>query len=326
MRQRLFTQQARLYWIGIVIGVAYGLVARWAFYNPALREFFTVMTCGFIFLIPTSLGYIMLRFVKEPRWWQRLVLPWIPGFILVLTAYAVGWESSLCIVMALPVFMIMGSAGGLLEAITRAKFSERNRFGALIAIVLLPYGVTPLEQLAGLPSQVRRVETQILIDAPVVTVWENIIRVPAIRPEELSFSWVHLIGIPRPVAALLSHEGVGGVRHATFAGGVTFVETIYEWTPQHALAFGTDAVAESMNADELNTRVIVGGAYFDTLEGRYWLEPVSDHELILHLTSEHRLSTRFNFYAGLWTDWIMRSTQNTILKVIKACCENADPL
>jgi hypothetical protein len=323
MKNWLFSRKARGLWLAVAAGVAYGLVARLAFYGatPAWENLFTTMTCGFIFLMPAALGYLTVRFLHAPRLWQRIVLPWLPGFILVATAFAVGWEGSICIVMALPAFMVMGSIGGLLEQRTRHRLSDRNQMSALLGILLLPYAVAPLEQLNGLPAQVRTVETQIVIDADVETVWQQIIRVPAITAEEQRFNLVHLIGIPKPVEATLSHEGVGGVRHATFEHGVTFVETINEWEPNHALAFTIDALAETMAVEDLNAQVVVGGAYFDTLDGRYELEPLADGRVVLHLSSEHRLSTRFNFYAGWWTDWVMRSTQNYILEVIKARCE-----
>lgn len=323
MRNWLLSRKARGLWIAVGVGIAYGLLARLAFYSPAWQELFTVMTCGFIFLMPAALGYLTLRFVREPRLWQRIILPWVPGFVLVAVAFAIGWEGSLCIVMALPAFMVMGSVGGLVEQTARSTLSDRGQLGALLGVLLLPYAVSPVEQLMNLPTEVRTVETQIVIDADVETVWQNIIRVPAITQEEQHFNWVHQIGIPKPVAATLSQEGVGGVRHATFEHGVTFVETIYEWEPQRSVAFTIDALAETIAAADLNTQVVVGGAYFDTLDGRYAIEPLADGRVLLHLSSEHRLSTRFNLYAGWWTDWIMRSTQTYILAVVKARCERA---
>jgi hypothetical protein len=41
----------------------------------------------------------------------------------------------------------------------------------------------------------------------------------------------------------------------------------------------------------------------------------------LHLSSRHRLSTRFNFYAGVWTDFIMHDLQQAILSVIRQRAE-----
>ena len=37
------------------------------------------------------------------------------------------------------------------------------------------------------------------------------------------------------VEATWSREGVGGVRHASFAGGVVFVETVTVWEPGEPL-------------------------------------------------------------------------------------------
>ncbi len=312
-------------YVAIAAGLVYGLLARLAFYRSDWQELFAVMTCGFIFLMPAALGYLTLYFVRVPKLWQRIVLPWIPGLLLVLTAYIVGWEGSICIVMALPPFMIMGTMGGLLEQRSRAGLAEQQQLSALLGVLLLPYATSPLEQLASLPDQIRTVETQIVIDADVNTVWEQIIRVPAITPAEQRLSWVHVIGIPKPVAATLSAEGVGGVRHATFDHGITFVETVTVWEPQQTIAFTIDPLAATMAVEALNAQVVVGGAYFDTLTGRYDLEPLADGRVRLHLASEHRLSTRFNLYAGWWTDGVMRSTQNYILAIVKERAEKDTP-
>jgi hypothetical protein len=53
------------------------------------------------------------------------------------------------------------------------------------------------------------------------------------------------------------------------------------------------------------------------LQGEYHIEPIGGHRAVLHLSSRHRLSTRFNAYAGLWSDAIMRDIQQSILLVIK---------
>jgi len=43
--------------------------------------------------------------------------------------------------------------------------------------------------------------------------------------------------------------------------------------------------------------------------------------VLLHLSSQQRLSTHFNFYSHLWTEWLMDSIQGYILEVIKGRCE-----
>jgi hypothetical protein len=66
----------------------------------------------------------------------------------------------------------------------------------------------------------------------------------------------------------------------------------------------------------------VGGPYFDVLQGSYRIEPLT-RGVRLHLSSEHRLSTRFNPYAALWTDFIMRDTQDYILRIVARRAERS---
>ena len=75
MNNWLLSRKARSLWIAVGVGVVYGLIARLAFYYPAWENLFTVMTCGFIFLMPAALGYLTVRFLHAPRLWQRIVLP-----------------------------------------------------------------------------------------------------------------------------------------------------------------------------------------------------------------------------------------------------------
>jgi hypothetical protein len=115
--------------------------------------------------------------------------------------------------------------------------------------------------------------------------------------------------------------GVGAVRHATFERGVLFVETITKWEPEKDLAFTIKADTAHIPPTTLDQHVTIGGPYFDVLEGEYRIEPSGPGKVILHLSSQHRLSTRFNSYAGFWTDFIMRDTQEYILEIIKRRCE-----
>jgi hypothetical protein len=167
----------------------------------------------------------------------------------------------------------------------------------------------------------RRVENVIDIHAPAPVIWKNIESVRPIHPQELPSSWSHNIGFPDPVEATLSHEGLGGVRDATFTGGVTFVETVNVWEPEQRLAFSIHA--QDVPAITLDDHVRVGGPYFDVLLAEYRLEPLAGGTIRLHLTSQHRLSTGFNWYAHWWTDAVMSDLQSKILHVVKERCERA---
>ncbi|HNC44239.1 MAG TPA: hypothetical protein PLU80_08735, partial [Acidobacteriota bacterium] len=218
---------------------------------------------------------------------------------------------------------IFSSIGGAFMGLAFETDGHSHTKGTplLIVCAVLPLVCSSIEHQFPLPQSVQAVETQITINAPSEVIWQNIERVPAIQPQEHKTSLFHLLGFPRPVEATLSHPGVGGVRHATFEGKVLFVETITTWEREKKLAFTIKADTASIPPTTLDEHVTVGGPFFDVLDGTYWLEPVGHNQVILHLSSNHRLSTRFNFYAGWWTDAIMRDIQNNILGIIKNRCE-----
>jgi len=113
------------------------------------------------------------------------------------------------------------------------------------------------------------------------------------------------------------------VRRASFAGGVLFTETVDVWEPQQRLAFSIRADSAQIPDTTFDEHMRVGGVYFDVLRGEYRIEQLSDDRVRLHLSSRHRLSTDFNWYAGMWTDAMMSDMQRSILQVIKARCERA---
>jgi hypothetical protein len=305
----------------VVGGVLYGLLARLAFSEslPIAEP----MTFTFIFLVPLAVGYASVAGSPQDqrRAFTALLLSLAATFILLVTVLAVGVEGLICVVMMTPVFFVMALAGGALAIIVRKVRNRRMRATAFVMVLVLPYAAGPMEQRMPQLQTRRVVENRIRIHADAPTVWRQIIRVPAIRPEEYRTTFIHRIGFPRPIEATLSHEGVGGVREASFERGVLFRETVIDWVPERRLSF-TIAV-DSIPTRTLDQHVTVGGEYFDVLDGTYEIVPVAPGEVELRLWSTHRLSTHFNGYASLWTDFVMRQIQGNILQVVRHRAEAA---
>jgi hypothetical protein len=131
------------------------------------------------------------------------------------------------------------------------------------------------------------------------------------------------MGFPRPLSAEIDREEVGGVRRARFAGGVLFLETVTDLTVDSLLSFGIRAQTDSILPSTLDEHVTIGGPYFDVLQGTYRIERIAPDAVRLHLTSRLRVSTHFNWYAGLWADAVMGSIQRNILEVEKVRAEGA---
>lgn len=282
-----------------------------------------IMTASFLVLVPIVMGLITVAEAQHSRLrpiWQWILLPWLPIIVSLAIVYLLNLEGLICILLALPVALVSSSIGGLIAGIVQRYFRRPTR-RSLACVLLLPVFIAPLELQLPPPAQFRTVQTQIGIQASAETIWKNIEQVKAISPEEIRPTWTHTIGFPLPVAATLSHRGIGGVRHASFERGLLFIETINKWDEGHTLGFSIKANTEHIPPQTLDEHVTIGGRYFDVLNGEYRLEPQPGGIIILHLSSEERLSMDFNSYAGLWTDAIMRNLQQSILEVIKHRCE-----
>jgi uncharacterized membrane protein YhaH (DUF805 family) len=316
------------YWllVGAVIGAGYGLSLRLL----AATHFagLEVMSFGFIFFMPFALGCVTV-YVAELREkqtaWVWVLLPWVPvvgalaGTILALL------EGLICVVMFLPLALVLSTAGGIAGGVAgRLIRSRRARTITVTCVMVLPFFTMAWERPVFYQLESRRVENVIDIRATPEAVWRNIERVPAIGKDELPNTWAGKIGFPDPIEATLSHEGVGGVRDASFERGLSFLETVDVWEPERRLSFKIAANTDQIPPTTLDEHVRVGGEYFDVLRGEYRLEPLGNGITRLHLTSEHRLSTDFNWYAHLWTDAVMSDLQWRILQVIKRRCEGGN--
>lgn len=311
----------------VALGAGYGLLLRMAMKNPWLPHLqipflsntFNVMTVAFLFLGPVVMGVLTIRRTASHgpvRVWEWIVLPWVSVVFTFIGAGILLLEGSICLIFALPFALLGASIGGVIGGLlTRDRNRLSNSTTAYVA--LLPFLLAPIENRLTAPTQTRTVESDIRIHASPSAVWHNIERVPAISPAELRDTWAQRIGFPRPVEATLSFEGVGGIRHATFEHGLLFIETVTDWRPEQRLAFSIKADTSTIPPTTLDEHVTIGGRYFDVLDGEYRVEPLSNGDTLLRLTSHQRLSTTFNGYAGLWSDAIMQNLQTSILQVIQ---------
>lgn len=325
--QSRWSRKSTLALMGAVAGLLYGIGLRLlALFHASGSDFrLEIMSVGFIILMPFAMGFITIAVaeIRQPQpIWKWCLLPWVPLFGALAAMVLMRLEGWICIVMFTPLALVVATIGGLAGGVSgRVIRSRRTRNLTLTCIVVLPLFTATWEKPVFYELQSRRVDNVIDIQASPEVVWKNIERVPAIQTSELPKSWTRKIGFPDPVEATLSHEGVGGVRNASFAGGLLFIETVDVWEPQQRLAFAITPQTDKIPATTLDEHVRVGGPYFDVLRGEYRLEPLPNGITRLHLSSSQRVSTDFNWYAHLWTDAVMSDLQQRILYVIKNRCE-----
>jgi hypothetical protein len=319
--------------LAVLSGACLGLLVRYLLSGPAVQNkhvlamniIAPVVSIGFLAIVPMSMGYLSVQEylratpVEQINGYKWFFLPWASVTLSMFVAALVGWEGSICILFAAPIMLLFSMVGGIVARMVWGRFGV-NSPGRASAFAV-PLLVLLIEAHIPNPYEIRTVRTEVLIHAPTSSVWDNIKSVRLIEPTELPQSWVGRVGFPRPLAATLSREGVGGVRNATFSGGLTFTETVNRWEPGRDLRFSIQANTDSIPKSTLDEHVTIGGAFFDVLDGEYTLEERPDG-VLLHLSSRERLSTHVNPYAGQWTDAVMRAIQKQILDVIRHRAES----
>lgn len=313
--------------LALGFGLAYAFFARY-FFDSGILPGNGLLSIAFLLVIPAALGAITAHFIPQEgsgKWWRLAWAPFLVVFTFLVAAILFHLEGIICLIIICPAFLVLAVIGAFLySTIADKQTSQRDKTLVVAAFAVLPFLAAPLENQLSNPDDFRRVENAVVINAPAAVVWQHIIRVAPIPAAALGNSIIDDIGFPRPVEATLTHEGVGGVRHATFERGVEFIETVDEWVPLQRLSFSIVPNTATIPPTTFDEHVIVGGRFFDVLRGTYELQPAGPGRTRLVLHSQQRLSTTLNWYAGLWTSYVMSEIQGRILTVLKQRCETAD--
>ncbi len=306
----------------VAIATFYALGSWLMFTRPNLDDLFPIVSGAFLFSMPFAFGalvcFLGFKFGKPGRFWSLAAPPLLIAGLSVL-AFLLGMEAAICLVVASPILMIMALLGGWIMSWVLNR-SGRDRV-CVTLFVLLPYAIAPIEQMWQAPHETRVMQNAVTIRASPETIWNQIYEVPTIKNDELPAQWIYHIGFPRPIAATIDKQGIGGRRHATFERDVSFFEIVTHWEPAKKLSFTIKADPDFIPHTAFDEHIIVGGRFYDVLDGTYEIEPRNDGTCLLHLSSTHRLSTRFNWYAGWWSEWVMNQIQGSILEVIRKRCE-----
>ena len=306
----------------IAIPTGYAIILRLFFGVSTWEDLFSVMSVSFLFCLPTIVGVLTVYFstiekVKNRAY--RIFTPWIPILIFLVITLAFAMEGWACWLMVLPLFLIAASIGGLNGGYFKMKKQSTNVYISVLA--MLPLMMAPVEAMVGTIPGTYEAYTFIDINAPADKIWSNVTRVKEIKEEQDKGWLTRTLGFPRPVKAELNFEGVGAYREAIFTNGLVFHETVSEYIDQKKMVFSIKAYPHEIPSTTMDEHVVIGGNYFDVLNGTYELEKLNETTHRLHLYSHFKLTTTFNFYASWWAKWIMKDIQNNILQVEKQRAE-----
>ncbi|HCW06722.1 MAG TPA: hypothetical protein DGG95_05090, partial [Cytophagales bacterium] len=304
----------------ILLPVVVALVFMKLFNIGSLQGLWQLMTLTFFISLPYLVGVLTIflsRVDKVKSLAYRAFMPWVPIFLFFVLTLILSIEGWACWLMILPIFLLFASLGGLTAGYFKVRKSEKSNRLHLSLAVLLPFVIGPIEKAIGEIPGFYTAYTYIDIDADKENIWSNVTRVRAITKTEDQSQLTNFMQIPRPIKAELDFEGVGASREAIFDGGLIFHEKVLKYEHQKLMSFSIRANTYEIPSTTFDEHVLIGGEFFDVLQGTYKLEPISKGHYRLHLSSEFKLNTTFNFYASIWGRLIMKDIQNNILKVIK---------
>ena len=316
----MFLKRNRSITTGALLGVPYGLLARWLFALDGTRDYLEIMSVAFIFLVPMVLGGITVYYGTDTQRQSRsfqVTGPWVTVFVFLLINLVLGMEALLCVIMLLPAFMFSASVGGIIMGII---LRSRQRPQTLKVVLFLPLLVGLAEANIEGTQGIYEVETAIIINSGKSVIWEEVKCIQDIKEDELAWTLSHAIGIPKPLNAALSSEGVGGERKITWDRGIAFTEHISSWRPEETFTYNIAIDTIPINA--VDKHIEVGGKYFDIISGGYKIDELSPSQCQVTLHTQYEVSTRFNFYSRFWADFIIDDFHQAILKLAKTRIES----
>ncbi|HKN60054.1 MAG TPA: hypothetical protein VJW93_02675 [Candidatus Acidoferrales bacterium] len=241
--------------------------------------------------------------------------------LLGLALLALAIEGAICLLMAAPIGIALGSMGGCAGYwIQRRRWSNlqtQATFGAVLLFVPFLMGAEALEPQQ---PQLLEVRTQIEISAPPATIWHFLGSFPTLpAPTE----WPFRIGIAYPIRSSLQGSGLDARRECEFSSG-EFVEPIRVWEENKRLVFsisGEPPVMEEMSPyGHIHTRHI-DGQYFQAQDAEFVLTPLPNGHTLLTGTSRYRNRMWPAAYWRLWSDAIVHQIHLRVFRHIKQLSE-----
>jgi hypothetical protein len=303
-----------------IIPILFAILIRLIFGASIFDDFISVMSWTFFIIVPMGIGGLTvflssLKYAKKVAY--RIFAPWIPVIFTIVLTIALQIEGWGCWIMICPLFLVFGSIGGLIAGNLKIRKAEKAEKLNISILVLLPFLIGPIENSIQTKPEIFTTYTSIIIESNPEKIWQNVTSVKEIKSQDDNSRLITLLGFPKPVKAELDTLAVGGFRKAIFERGLVFNETVTEYENQKLMTFQIKANTFEIPSTTLDEHILIGGEYFDMLNGTYKLKKINTNRYELILYSNFSMKTTFNSYASIWGNWIMKDIQNNILKVIK---------
>ncbi len=283
-----------------------------------------LLSIAFLILMPFSFGALVeyISLLKKPHSiGQSFILQlWVLAFVL-FAGLIVLREGIICLIMAAPIYLLCAFLGAIVMRLICYKLWKP--YNQLYSIALLP-----LLGLLLLPdvSQYHNGQTQqeIVVNAPIQTVFASINNIQQIQPEEIKYSPIFTMGFPKPISGMTEQTDQGLIRQIYWQRGIHFQEKISQSNAPHQLAWTYVFTPQSFPKGSLDDHLEMGGKYFNLLTTDYKLEAISPTQTKMILTIDYRLSTEVNWYADVWTGYVLNEFSDVVLNIYKRRLEQGN--
>ncbi len=272
---------------------------------------------AFLIFLPLSLGaiieYVFALNAPQPLRKTLLRPVWtVLGVLLV--GLVILHEGVICLIMMAPIFLIFLMMGAVFVRQIYIRLWKPSR--KLYSIALLP-----LLMMVLLPNlsqyQYGVTEKELIINAPIETVFLSINNIQHIKASEIKASPIFIMGFPKPISGMTEKNQDQWVRQIYWQRGIYFQEKITQSESPTALSWTYQFTPESFPKGSLDDHLEMGGRYFNLLTTDYRLEQISAQQTKLILTIDYRLSTEINWYSNLWVRYVLNEFSDVVLHIYK---------
>ncbi len=277
-----------------------------------------VQTVSFVFLLgyPFIAGGVIVAF-RPKNTFQSLgrVVLWTVGIMVtsIFLTFLTGDEGLICIAMGMIPILGASLSGGIVYlSVLRWKAGGKETF----KVVSLPVVAMIIVGMVPAPPKIYEISNSIVIDAPPDVVFQQLKSIPDIKPHEIPTRMSHLLGVPKPTAAVWEDGEDGAVRHSYWGKDVHFLERITNYESDRLIAWEFD-FPEGWIANGIeDPHVKVGGQYFDVLSGEYSLEDLNGKTRLTLKTWTYDNSS-LGYYAQFWHNFFFEDFHEVILILVK---------
>ena len=274
-----------------------------------------------LFLIaPVIMGFIS-TVIYAPHggkpFWKHILVSQYYVLIIFLLVMAMAIEGLICVAMSLPLAIPLNIIGaGIGYAIVNSGKPKAGFASSVVLVVALPF-ILGFEISNKSEPTLHRVVSTVEINAPIETVWKNVVEFPQIdkQPEGIL-----RLGFAYPINAKIEGIGVGAIRRCNFNTGA-FVEPITVWDAPHILAFDVaEQPAPMTEVSPYNHLQAAHLEYIRSQKGQFRLYE-KDGKTIVEGTTYYTHDIAPDLYWSLFSDEIIHKIHLRVLDHIKEVSE-----